>query len=122
MRTWGILAAVGQDANALLHASAELQADLGIVLVAVERNGVPRLYADPRLKADKDIVLAAIDPIARPLEWLLHSQRPTVASSCQQSDRMQRPVARFRRAALDRDFALAAVEHNGNALSMLLQS
>ena len=57
--TWGfVLAAVGQDGKAILHASAELQADRDLVLAADKQKGDALSYAVPQLKADRDMDMA----------------------------------------------------------------
>ena len=50
-----VLAAVGQDGEALLYASKELQADKEVVLVAVKQDGYALYNASKELQVDKGL-------------------------------------------------------------------
>ena len=65
------MAVVQQDANALQFASAEMRADMEVVLAAVQQNGTTLEYRDAseEIRGDKEVVLAAVQQFGFALKY-----------------------------------------------------
>ena len=76
-----VLAKVAQDGFALGYASAELQADAGVVRAAVAQDGYALRYASAELKADHTALVAAAQCVREGGELVSALQRLAFAAS-----------------------------------------
>ena len=64
-----LIVEVAKDGRALEYASAELQADQGVVLAAVTQDGRALQYVSAELRADREVALAAVTQDGFALEY-----------------------------------------------------